>query len=243
MTIYAYKRCSTNEDKQDVTRQLYGKTFDQIVVEYASGKDEKGRPLFQELKSKLISGDELYFNDLSRAGRNTKELLSTVEDLVERGVKVVFHTESLVFVNDEQDPMAGAMSKMLLTMLASVNELFLTQTKIAVKQGLNRVKRETPEKLSKGKDSQWRKTYDKNKAAGLHRNKSVHTQAEAAREPTAAAIRDMINYSNDSLTQRDICSKLSEKGILTPQGKEWTPAGISRLIKREGISYKRKTNL
>ena len=98
MTRYAYKRCSSvTEGRQDVARQLFGMTFDKIFTEYASGKNEENRPVFQQLKDVLEEGDEVWFNDLSRAGRNTKQLLNTVEDLISRGVKVVFKTENLSF--------------------------------------------------------------------------------------------------------------------------------------------------
>ena len=55
MKKIAYKRCSTNEDKQDVGRQLHGMDFDEVVVEYASGKNEKGRPLFKKCLKELQS--------------------------------------------------------------------------------------------------------------------------------------------------------------------------------------------
>jgi DNA invertase Pin-like site-specific DNA recombinase len=225
MTIYAYKRCSTNENKQDVSRQLHGKTFDEIVVEYASGKDEKGRPLFQELKQKLLSGDELHFNDLSRAGRNTKDLLSTVEELVERGVKVVFHSENLTFVNQEQDPMAGAISKMLLTMLASVNELFLTQNKVAIKQGLQAAK-EKGVKIGAASPKH-KETYKRNKEAGLHKK----SKRKADNTELIIRIRQMVSDSNNSLTQNEMVDKLNAEGWKSVQGKVLSQGMISKLLK------------
>lgn len=225
MTIYAYKRCSTNENKQDVSRQLHGKTFDEIVVEYASGKDEKGRPLFQELKGKLVSGDELHFNDLSRAGRNTKDLLSTVEELVERGVKVVFHSENLTFVNQEQDPMAGAISKMLLTMLASVNELFLTQNKIAIKQGLQAAKGKGVKLGAASPKHQ--ENYQRNKAEGLHKT----PVRKADNSKLLSRIRQMVSDSNNSLTQQEMVIKLNAEGWKSARGKVLSQGMISKLLK------------
>ncbi|AGH32126.1 hypothetical protein VPHG_00059 [Vibrio phage 11895-B1] len=237
MTIYAYKRCSTNEDKQDTARQLYGKTFDEVVIEYASGKNEKGRPLFKELKDKLLSGDELHFNDLSRAGRNTKELLSTIEDLVDRNVKVVFHTENLTFVSGGQDPMAGAMSKMLLTMLASVNELFLTQTKIAVKQGLERVRQESPEKLSKNRDSQWHKTFTENRAKGLHKYQTTKVSRTNDKQLLLVnRVKSMISDSNGQLTQKQMCEKLTLEGFTNSNGGVISQGSLAKLIKKYNLN-------
>lgn len=236
MAIYAYKRCSTNEERQSVDRQLFGKEFDEVVIEYASGKDEKGRPLFQELKKRLLSGDELHFNDLSRAGRNTKDLLATVEDLVGRGVKVVFHSENLVFVSGEVDPMAGAISKMLLTMLASVNELFLTQTRIAVKQGLEAAKAKGT-KLG-GASPKWKESMKKNKHN--HKTTRLSEESKKKRSPVTQMIKDMIDYSQNRLTLDEIASNLNNKGITTSQGKSFSKATVSRIIKQDGLDYKKK---
>lgn len=227
MTIYAYKRCSTNEDKQDVTRQLFGKEFDEVVVEYASGKDEKGRPLFQELKKKLLSGDELHFNDLSRAGRNTKDLLATVEDLIERGVKVVFHTENLTFVSDEVDPMAGAISKMLLTMLSSVNELFLTQTKVAIKQGLEAAKAKGVKLGAASK--KYQTTYQRNKEAGLHKQSKVRTQQNPE---LINRVKQMHSDSNGSMTQTEMANRLNAEGYKTSRGNMVVQGTVSAIIKK-----------
>lgn len=234
MTVYAYKRCSTSEEKQDVTRQLFGSKFDKIFVEYASGKNEENRPVFQELKSILKSGDEVWFNDLSRAGRNTKQLLTTVDDLVSRGIKVVFKSENLTFVNEEVDPMQGAISKMLLTMLSSVNELFLMQNKIAVKQGLERVRKESPEKLRKTKGTAWHEEFTKNRAAGLH-NTTKNFQPSANKQKTIVAIKQAIGYASPK-SWTELAPKLNEQGVLTVSSKEWTPSSLGMFCKRNNIS-------
>ncbi len=232
MRKVAYKRCSTNEDKQDVARQLFGMEFDKVFIEYASGKNEESRPVFKEMKEYLKAGDELYFNDLSRAGRNTAQLLSTVEELIEKGVKLTFKSESLTFVSGEVDPMAGAISKMLLTMLASVNELFLTQTKVAVKQGLERVRKESPEKLAKGINSQWRKSFDANRAAGLHKQPERYAKERDAQAPLVNRLQQMMSDSNNSLTQAEMAHRLNKEGFLGSRGKPLSQNGVSHLIKK-----------
>lgn len=235
MTIYAYKRCSTNEDKQSVDRQLFGKTFDRVVIEYASGKNEKGRPLFQELKGKLVRGDEIHFNDLSRAGRNTKELLSTVEDLVERGIKVVFHAENLTFVDVEQDPMVGAMSKMLLTMLSSVNELFLTQTKIAVKQGLQNAKANG--KKIGGSSPKWRETYNNNREQGLHTTTKLFKDSPE-KEKTVVAVKTALSYSSYQKLE-EVADVLNKNGVTTATGKPWSKTNLYNFCNRNNIEWRK----
>lgn len=245
MTVYAYKRVSTNETKQNTDRQLYGMTFDKEFIEYASGKNEKGRPVFQKLKSILKEGDTIWFNDLSRAGRNTKDLLATVEELMEKGVKVVFKSENLTFVNNEVDPMQGAISKMLLTMLASVNELFLTQNRVAIKQGLHRVKQESPEKLSKQEGTKWHKTFKENHEKGLHKDSRVNTARQELSKQKATEVEKIIrltraNNLEKGLTLCELADILNQEGIKTTKGLDWTESALSGFIKRKGIEYKRK---
>lgn len=237
MTIYAYKRCSTNEDKQDVTRQLFGMKFDEVFIEYASGKNEKDRPVFQQLKSLLKRGDEVWFNDLSRAGRNTKDLLSTVEYLVDTGVKVVFKSENLTFVDSESDPMQGAISMMLLTMLSSVNQLFLTQTKVAVKQGLERVRVESPEKLRKTKGTKWYSTFTENRAKGLHRQNGTTFTKSPKTESLISEIKKVITLTGAS-DYTTLAEKLNLANITTPSNKVWSQNNIGNFCRRYEISLK-----
>ncbi|QXN60086.1 hypothetical protein KUA24_19 [Vibrio phage HNL01] len=236
MTTYAYKRCSTTEEKQNVDRQLFGMTFDEIFIEYASGKNEEGRPVFQTLLKTLEEGDEVFFQDMSRAGRNTKQLLHTVETLVEKGVKVVFVSENLTFISDTLDSMAGAVSKMMLTMLASVNELFLTQNRVNVKQGIKAAQ-------AKGvkfgaANPKYRETYEKNKSS--HKSTRQTQSTKEKMKPVVENIKQQLKYSSGSLNLKQIACNLNSEGYTTSTGKEFSEATVSRMIKRSGIDYKRK---
>ena len=230
MAIYCYKRCSTNETKQSVARQLLGMTFDKEFIEYASGSSEEGRPVFNEMKDTVKSGDEIWFGDLSRAGRNTSQLLASVEELMLKGVKVVFKSENLTFVSGDVDPMQGAISKMLLTMLASVNELFLTKNKIEIKQGLENAKSKGI-KLG-GANPKHRETFAKNREAGLHKSNPMYQTARDKQTPLLSRIRTMIKDSNGRLTQGEMVDKLKEEGWVTVRGKQITQGGLSALIKK-----------
>ena len=236
MTVYAYKRCSTNEDRQSVERQLFGMKFDQVFKEYASGKNEEGRPVFQKMISMLKEGDELWFNDMSRAGRNTKQLLHTVESLIAKGVKVIFKTEGLTFISDTLDSMAGAISKMLLTMLSAVNELFLAQSSIAIKQGMKAAKARGV-KIGAASPKH-KETYEKNRH--LHKTTHLSEKCKKERAPISQIIKDMLDYSNNSLTLAQVAFKLNSKGITTVRGKSFSEASVSRIIKQDKIPYKRK---
>lgn len=237
-----YKRCSTNEERQSVDRQLFGMEADKVFIEYASGKNEEDRPVFQEMLASLEKGDEVFFQDLSRAGRNTVQLLVTVNKLVAKGITVNFKTESLTFTGDEDaDPMKKAISEMMLTMLSSVNQMFLAQTKSAVKQGLRKVKATAPEKLAKGPSSKWATTFHKNKALGKHKSTRNTEASRKAKEPVARKIKQIIKYSEDRLNLAQITEYLNKEGYRTPRNLLWSEANTSRLIKEFNIDYKKKS--
>lgn len=193
MRKIAYKRCSTNEDKQDVGRQLHGMIFDEVVVEYASGKNEKGRPLFKKCLKELQEGDELHFQDLSRAGRNSIELQVTIKDLLKRGITVIFHSEGLRFSGDGKNPMSLANSELLLSMLSAVNQLFLTQNSIAIKQGLQAAKAKGV-KLGAASPK-----YNKTN----HVSRGINKEVEAHLDKNEDSIRHMLNLIKTGVVKNE----------------------------------------
>jgi DNA invertase Pin-like site-specific DNA recombinase len=215
--------------------------FDKEFEEYASGKDEQGRPVFLECLEFVSKGDELYFQDLSRAGRNALELQTTVGKLIARGVKVVFISEGLTFVGEGGDQMAQAISTLLLSMLSAVNQLFLTQNSVAVKQGLARAKAEG--RLLGGASPEWAKSFKANKELGLHKKNKSSSKAKLRNEPIIAEVKNMVKYSKDSLNLTEIACNLNEKSMFTSTGKLWSKSSISRLVKNNEIQYQPKNRL
>lgn len=69
-TIYGYCRCSTNEDKQDITRQIrelneLGATESTIYMEYESGT-KTNRPELIKLLNIIKTGDTIVTTDVSQ---------------------------------------------------------------------------------------------------------------------------------------------------------------------------------
>lgn len=94
-TRMSYVRCSSIE--QNEARQLEAlKEFNiyKIFVEKASAKDTD-RPMLKQLMDFMREGDSLYIKDFSRLARSTKDLLSLVEELDARGIKLISLKESL----------------------------------------------------------------------------------------------------------------------------------------------------
>jgi len=114
MKNIAYIRVSTIV--QNTTRQLQDLEFDETFIDKVSGKDNN-RPALIEMIKFVREGDIINVHDLSRLGRNIKELRNLIDELISKGVTVKFHKEQLTFNNS-----SDAMSKLLLNMLGAVYE-------------------------------------------------------------------------------------------------------------------------
>lgn len=222
----AYRRCSTDDTKQDVARQLFGMDFDKEFVEYASGSSVKGRPVFQECLEYVQAGDSLYFADMSRAARNASELLVTVEMLIAKGVNVIFVSEGLTFTDSKEDAMKSAMSKMMLTMLSAVNELFLTQNSVAVKSGMKRAKAEG-KKFGAASPN-----YNRTNSV----SKKTNTAAKSRTEAVSKTIRLLMSVITRP-TCKSIADALTKSDTLLPSGVlgTWTATQVSRVCIRHEI--------
>ena len=67
---------------------------DKVYIEKASGKNTD-RPILNEMMSFLREGDELVVESISRFARNTKDLLSLIEQLKEKGIKFISVKENI----------------------------------------------------------------------------------------------------------------------------------------------------
>ncbi len=119
---FCYKRVSTID--QNLDRQLSGMTFDREYVEKVSGKD-MNRPELQALLSNLRKGDEVHVHDMSRLGRNTKDLLDIVEEIVNKGASIKFHKENLEFKDGEDNPFHSLMLNLFSALAQFERDLLL----------------------------------------------------------------------------------------------------------------------
>lgn len=102
---------------QNTARQLDGITLDKIFKEKRSGKNTQ-RPILQECLAYVRDGDTLYVHAIDRLARNAKDLLNLVEELIAKGVTIIFCKNNLTFSSHSKDHMA----KLQLTMLAAFSE-------------------------------------------------------------------------------------------------------------------------
>ena len=137
--IYGYARCSTNEELQDITRQVrelkqQGATDQTIYFEYESGA-KANRAELQRLLDTVRPGDTILATEVSRITRSTKQLCEIIEFAKEQKIKLVLG-QFVVDCTKELDPMTEGMLKMM----GVFSELERNITSQRVKSGMQNAK-------------------------------------------------------------------------------------------------------
>lgn len=131
MSHIAYKRVSTIH--QETNNQLVGMEFDKVFEEKISGKSVDNREQLKSLMEYARSGDIVYFEDFSRAGRNLRDLIEIIHKMTSKGVVLKFRKENLTF-GDESNPF----NNLLLGVLGSIAEYERTMIVQRIKIGVSR---------------------------------------------------------------------------------------------------------
>ena len=130
----AYVRVSTaeqNEARQIEAVEKHG--IEKWFTEKVSGKDAN-RPKLREMLDFVREGDTVYIHDFSRLARSTKDLLAIVDALKDKGVSLVSNKEAL----DTSTPTG----KLMLTMIAAINEFERQNLLERQREGIEIAKRE-----------------------------------------------------------------------------------------------------
>lgn len=121
--------------------KLKGYAVAEVITEKASGsRKTKDRPAFQKLLSLAHDGyvNAVLVTEVTRLGRNTREVINAVEDLSESGVNIHLQGYNLdTIVNGKRNPVA----QLLVTLLAEIGRLereFLVER---TRSGLQQAKR------------------------------------------------------------------------------------------------------
>ena len=158
MTVLAYVRVSTEDQSTEAQRHAIAQLHNVehwFADEATSGATKAmQRPGFAELFKFARKGDTLIVSAIDRLGRDTIDLLETVEALKTKGVAVVSMREGF----DLSSPIGKAM----LTMLAAVAELERSNIKARQMAGIARAratgqKLGAPKKIDDTAVSTWRK--------------------------------------------------------------------------------------
>jgi DNA invertase Pin-like site-specific DNA recombinase len=112
---YGYARCSTNETKQDIDRQvreLKEAGAEQIFLEYEHG-DSAVKQELSSLLEQANEGDTIYTLEVSRLARSTKQLCEIIETVREKKLRLVIVGSITVDCSNGQiDPMTNAFIQM-----------------------------------------------------------------------------------------------------------------------------------
>ena len=129
----AYVRVSTIE--QNEVRQIEGLKkyqIDKWFTEKISAKDTN-RPELQNMLDFVREGDTVYVHDFSRLARSTQDLLAIVDQLNRNNVHLVSNKENL----DSSTPTG----KLMLTMIAAINEFERTNLLERQREGIAEAKK------------------------------------------------------------------------------------------------------
>ena len=114
MSNVAYVRVSTEEQNEARQKEaLAAHNIDKWFEEKASGKNTH-RPAFQQMMDWVREGDTVFIHDLSRIARSTKDLLSILDTLDSKGVRLVSNKESI--------DTSTATGKLIVTVIGAINE-------------------------------------------------------------------------------------------------------------------------
>jgi len=154
-------------------------TVDEIVeVAVSSRKDKKFR-LIDETIDKLGDGDTLLVYALDRIGRSTIETLTIIEEIKNKGIKLVLIKDNIIIDRNYSNPI----NEMMLTMLSGFAQLERSYISERTKLGLARVKANGTQ-LGRRKGQQVKSIFDDHKEKIIElkglgvSNKRIHDYIE-----------------------------------------------------------------
>ena len=138
---YLYARCSTNEERQNLLRQIkfgeaHGVKTENMFKEYISGSKDS-RPELDRLLNIVKEGDVIYCSSIDRLTRSLKHFISLIDLAKEKKIKLVLGD----FEVDCRGELSALMQGQLL-MLSMVSEIMRLMIVESVKDGLKAAKSE-----------------------------------------------------------------------------------------------------
>ena len=136
---YGYARCSTNESKQDINRQireLKAAGADEVIFEHEHG-DAKTKKELQMLLELARAGDTIITLEVSRLSRSTQQLCEIIDTIREKRLRLVIVGSITI---DCLDGKADPMSEAFLQMAGVFSQLELAMIRARVKSGMANAK-------------------------------------------------------------------------------------------------------
>jgi len=134
MVTIGYTRVSTKDQDTALQDQAMAKAnVDRVYTDHGVSGTLASRPELDKALDRLDRGDTFVVWKLDRLGRNTKNVLVVIENLIERGVTFKSLTEQI-------DLSDGPMGKAMLTMLSAFAELERATMVVRTRAGLDAAK-------------------------------------------------------------------------------------------------------
>lgn len=134
-----YSRCSTNETKQDINRQvreLKQAGAEVVYMEYEHG-DAKVKSQQAQMFAEAQTGDSIIVLEVSRLARSTQQLCEIIELVREKHLRLVI-VGSITL--DCRDGQADPMSEAFLQMAGVFSQLELAMIRARVRSGMANAK-------------------------------------------------------------------------------------------------------
>ena len=136
---YGYARCSTNETKQDINRQvreLRAAGAEEIFLEYEHG-DSRVKPRQAEMFAQAQAGDTIITLEVPRLARSTQQLCEIIDRVREKRLCLVI-VGSITL--DCREGRADPMSEAFLQMAGVFSQLELSMIRERVRSGMANAK-------------------------------------------------------------------------------------------------------
>jgi len=133
--IYGYARCSTNESKQDINRQikeLKAAGADEVIFEYEHG-DAKTKKELAMLLELAQAGDTIITLEVSRLSRSTQQLCELIDIIREKRLRLIIVGSITI---DCREGKADPMSEAFLQMAGVFSQLELAMIRARVRSGM-----------------------------------------------------------------------------------------------------------
>lgn len=139
MKTYGYARCSTNEDKQDINRQireLKAAGADEVIFEYEHGDAKVKKNLYMLLEM-AEAGDTIITMEVSRLSRSTQQLCEILDIVKNKHLRLVIVGSITV---DCRKGKIDPMSQAFIQMSGVFAELELSMIRDRVRSGMENAK-------------------------------------------------------------------------------------------------------
>ena len=136
---YGYARCSTNETKQDINRQvreLKAAGAEEIFLEYEHG-DSKVKAQQSQMFAQAQAGDTIITLEVPRLARSTQQLCEIIDRVRERRLRLTI-VGSITL--DCREGRADPMSEAFLQMAGVFSQLELSMIRERVRSGMANAK-------------------------------------------------------------------------------------------------------